>query len=133
MEIIGGRVTKAHAEKNADEVRQTSLSLNLVIKEMSLKGKHLVVKYSYEIDYQPKLAKMSFEGEIFMQDTEKAMKAMEEKWKKSKNIDQPIAEQMLNSVTYTGMAIGSLLAFSVGIPAPITVQKFKVDQKPAAS
>ena len=132
MEIIGGRVTKTHAEKFVEDVRQTSLSLNLVIKEVGLRGGHLVVKYSYDIDYQPRLAKMQIEGEIHMKDTEKAMKEFEEKWKKSKNIDQPIAEQMLNSVTYTGMAIGSLLAFSVGVPAPITVQKFKVDAKPSA-
>jgi hypothetical protein len=132
MEIIGGRVTKTMAEKHVEEVRQTSLSLNLVIKEVALKGRHLVVKYSYDIDYQPKLAKMLIEGELYLQDSEKAMKELEEKWKKSKNLDQPIAEMMLNSVNYTGMAIGSLLAFSVGIPAPITVQKFKVDAKPSA-
>lgn len=132
MEIIGGRVTKTMAEKLVDEVRQTSLSLNLVIKDVNMKGKLLIVKYSYDIDYQPKLAKMYLEGEIYMQGSEKEMKEMEEKWKKSKNIEQPIAEMMLNSVNYTGMAIGSLLAFSVGIPAPITVQKFKVESKPSA-
>ena len=80
MEIIGGKVTKTGAEKNADEVRQTSLSLNLIIKDVVLKGKHIGVKYSYDIDYQPKLAKIQLEGEVYMQDTEKAMKEMEERW-----------------------------------------------------
>ncbi len=132
MNIIGGRVTKTLAEKFVDSVGNANLSLNLVIKDVKLKGKQLTVKYSYEINYREKLAKMEIEGELYMQDSEKSMKEFEEKYKKSKHIDPAVAEQLLNSITYTGMAIGSLLAFSVGVPAPITVQKFKVDNKPSA-
>ncbi|MFH0971108.1 MAG: hypothetical protein V1835_00925 [Candidatus Micrarchaeota archaeon] len=132
MNIIGGKVTKTLAEKYVENVSQTALAINLVIKSVELRGKQVAVKYLYEIDYKEKLAKMQMEGEIYLQDSDKAMKEMEEKWKKGKQIDQQIAEQLLNSITYSGMAVGTLLAFSVGIPAPITVQKFKVDTKASA-
>ncbi len=132
MNIVGGRVTKTTAQKMAENVVQTSLNINLIVKGMELKSRQLVVKYSYGIDYKEKQAYMEIEGELYLQDSEKAMRETEEKYKKSKNIDPSLAEQILNSATYTGMAIGSLLAFAVGVPAPITVQKFKVDNKPSA-
>jgi hypothetical protein len=133
MEIIGGRVTKTLAEKYVDNVMQTNLSINMLIQDILIKGRNLHVKYSYEIDYKEKQAKMVLQGEVYLSGPEKEMKDMEEKWKKKKEIDTSIAEQLLNSVTYSSMAVGSLLAFSVGVPAPVTIQKFQVDKKPPAS
>lgn len=133
MEIIGGKITKTMAQKMVDNVTQASLNLNLIVQEVSLKGKQVIVRYFYEVDYKEKQAKMEMHGEVFLTGTDKEMKEFEEKWRKTKQIDPLIAEQILNSVTYSGMAVGTLLAFSVGMPAPLTMQKFKVDVKQSAS
>ncbi|MBI5224849.1 hypothetical protein HY989_03180 [Candidatus Micrarchaeota archaeon] len=120
MKIVGGIVTKTSAEKYVEEVVQSNLNLNLDVQSVAFKGRNLSVKYSYTIDYREKQAKMVIEGEVYMQDTDKAMKEFEEKWKKSKTIEQTVAKTILDSVMYTSSAIGTLLAFSIGVPAPLT-------------
>ncbi|MEK6842925.1 MAG: hypothetical protein AABY04_00395 [Candidatus Micrarchaeota archaeon] len=132
MKIVGGIVTKTMAEKYVEEVVQSNLNLNLDVQAVNFKGKNLSVKYVYTIDYREKQAKMVVEGEVYMQDTDKAMKEFEEKWKKTKSIEQNIAKNILDSVMYTSSAIGTLLAFSIGVPAPLTPSRVSESNKAAA-
>ncbi|MFH1257361.1 MAG: hypothetical protein ABIG96_03945 [Candidatus Micrarchaeota archaeon] len=133
MNIIGGKLTKTSAEKYVDTVVQTSLGVNLVIQSVELRQKMLVLKYVYEIDYKVKQGKMAMEGELHMQGSEKEMKDFEDRWKKNKQIEPALAENIMNSIKRTGMAIGTLLAFSVGIPAPIFDWQIKVNSNASSA
>ncbi|MBU1197191.1 hypothetical protein KJ765_01630 [Candidatus Micrarchaeota archaeon] len=126
--IAGGKIFKAAVEKFSDATKVQGLDVNIHVSKMEIKDKMLFVDYDYFLEYRQKLARITISGQIFYQGEEKRLKEIKESWEKTKRLEPAFSEEILNSVAHTGMVVGTLLSFSVGIPAPITGQKFGVSK-----
>jgi hypothetical protein len=125
--ITGGRIIGFEAKRIKD-VQGTGMSVNINIDDLRVDGGKLVAAYTYSIDYQPELAKMSIRGELFMD--EKGASDIVAKWKKSKEFPPVLAEDLLTAIQYAASAVGTLLAFGLGINAPLAVSRAHVAQQP---
>ncbi|MFQ5405946.1 MAG: hypothetical protein ACE5DI_02190 [Candidatus Micrarchaeia archaeon] len=124
--ITGGRVTKVFGEKLKEDAVQ-QLSVNIDITDLSFEGGLAKIAYVYAVKYEPGLAKIEVSGELFFDEkASKDLKGSEEEWKKNKTVPQGITEEVLSSVTYSGSAVGTLIAFSLNVGAPINVPKAKL-------
>jgi hypothetical protein len=130
--IVGGKITKVSAHKMSDDINSTGLGVDISIVGMEAKGGMLSVSYKYVLEYQPKKAELQMEGVIYYQGEDKKLSEMAEAWKKSKKLEPAFAEEILNSVSHTGMVAGTLLSFAIGVPAPIASQKLAVSEQPPA-
>lgn len=127
--ISGGRIIGVEAKK-LKEGKVGGMAVNIGIEDVRVDGDKLVIAYSYAVDYQPELATMSIRGEIFMD--EKNRQDIVDKWKKNKQFPPEMAEDMLNAITYAASAVGTLLAFALGINAPLSLPRARVAQPPQA-
>lgn len=128
--IVGGKITKVSAERLADDTDSKGLGMDVSISDIELKDKLLRLSYKYALEYQPKKAVMHIEGEVLYAGDEKRLSDLAEGWKKTKKLDPSFAEEILNAITHTGMVVGTLLSFAIGVPAPIAGQKLAVSDKP---
>lgn len=125
--ITGGRTTGVEAKKLKEGASVAGMNVNISIEDVRAEKDKLTFKYVYTIDYAPDVAKFRIEGEIFGED--KNAKALEESWKKSKNLEPAVAEELLTAITYSGTTIGTLLAFSLNVQAPINLPRARVAPK----
>ena len=136
--ITGGTVKKVSAErlkdKNEGNIR---MELNIQIKDVKFDKSKVTVSYTYEIMYQPEFAKMTLEGEVYMDENEKDAKALKEYWEKRGSLPEKTAGDLLTALNYTSAAVGTLLAFAINVNAPINSPRPQInaaapETKPAA-
>ena len=122
--ISGGKITSVEAKKLKEGASVSGMNVNIGIDDVHAEKDKLIFKYTYSIEYAPGVAEFKISGEIFSD--EKNAKQLEEKWKKDKNLEPALAEELLTAITYSGTTVGTLLAFSLGIQAPINVPRARV-------
>ena len=130
MKITGGQILKVSAEKTKDEPNQ-GMNVNISINSLKVEKENIVINYTYSVQYAPDLAKITVVGEMHAKENEKAAKEIQDKWTATKTLPDATASEIITAVTYTGSAVGTLLAFAVGVPAPINIQKARI-QNPKA-
>lgn len=132
--ITGGKITGVEAKRMKEGEAISGLNVNISIEDVHAEKSQLTVRYSYNIDYSDNVAQIKVKGELYLD--EKNAKELEEKWKKTKQIEPVMAEELLTAITYAGTATGTLLAFSINIQAPINVPRARIappsEQKPKA-
>ncbi|MFA6049331.1 MAG: hypothetical protein WC792_05310 [Candidatus Micrarchaeia archaeon] len=124
--ITGGRILEVKGTKHKDAPVQ-QLGVNVNIEDLFVRDGTGTVKYTYTISYEPKLAEIEVVGELFFDDKATAdIKKAEADWKKSRMVPPQIAEEVLSAVTYSGSAVGTLVAFALNISAPINVPRARL-------
>lgn len=123
--IVGGRIIEVNARK-IEDVPLEGMNFNINIEEVKTAEGRLVVKYDYTIKYLPKAAEMLIKGELLVEESDKKRKEIEDDWKKKKQLPSEFAEEAITAITYTCSAVGTLLAFGLGITAPLNVPRAKL-------
>lgn len=130
--IIGGKISKVTVERLTDEpVKGFNVSVD--VRNMTAKDKFVLIDYHYELEYKDKVGTLAFEGQVIFQGDDKQRKDILDKWAKTKELDPAFAEEVLNSITHTGRVLGTLYAFSIGLPAPIEANRYQLQRNAQAS
>ncbi len=124
--ITGGIVTKVSAEKTSTAPVE-GFDINVEIKEVKFEKTRAIVKYEYTIGYKPNNGKIVLEGEIYLDETEKDLKAIKEQWDKNGKFSDALGSDIVTALTYSGSAVGTLLAFATGLNAPINVPRARIN------
>ncbi|MBI3588750.1 hypothetical protein HY095_06135 [Candidatus Micrarchaeota archaeon] len=133
MPLIGGKITRLMAKK-LEENNVEALNLAIDIREVTQDKKILQVNYSTRNAYEPKVAELEVEGELFYEEeTEKKAREMLEEFKKTKRLPSPMAEDVVTAITYAASAVGTLGAFAIGISAPINSPRARISAAPPAN
>ena len=127
--ITGGTVKKISAERMKDMPNNGS-EVNIRVGTVKFDKTKLTISYTYEINYKPDVAKMTIEGEIVFEESEKDIKNTKEQWEKSGQLPENMSSDLLTAMTYTCSAIGTLLAFGINVNAPINVPRAKLMPAP---
>ena len=131
MGVIGGRVDSFSAKRKSDEAIQ-SLSINVLIDEVQRDGRMLKISYTCRTGYVPDAAELEVKGTIMWQEENDAKaKGIQEEYDKNHRLPNNVAEEVITGVNYTNSAVGTLLAFGLGITAPINVPRAQVKPKGA--
>ena len=130
--ITGGRVVSVEATKKSEEQIQ-GMDVFINIDKLEAGGENLTISYTYNIDYRPGIASMKIRGEVLSSESNSS--EIMEKWKKTGELPQNFTEELLGAITYTASAIGTLLAFSLNIAAPINIPRPRIQMpsSPSAS
>jgi len=123
--IIGGRIIEVSGRKIEDGPLE-GMNFNINIEDVKTAEGRLIVKYDYTIKYLPKVAEMLVKGELLVEENEKKRKEIEDEWKKKRQLPPEFAEEALTAITYTCSAVGTLIAFGLGITAPLNVPRAKL-------
>ncbi len=116
-------MTGLQAERFKNEVPK-GLSVNIEIKDVVEKDGGLVVSYEHKTEYNDGVAEIKVKGEILLtgEENEEVVK----KWKKDNALDPKLAENVLNAMNYAAAASGTLLAFGIGVNAPLNLPRARV-------
>ncbi len=123
--IVGGRIVEVSGKKIEDSPLE-GMNVNINIEDVKTAEGRLIIKYGYTIKYLPKVAEMFVKGELLVEENEKKRKEIEDDWKKKRQLPPDFAEEALTAITYTCSAVGTLLAFGLGITAPLNIPRAKI-------
>ena len=124
--IIGGRITEADA-KRLKEGSVSGLNVNIDITAVKEENGKIVVSYSHKTEYQEGVAELVVKGDVLVDEESKKRKEIAEAWKEKKFLEPAFAEDVLNAIGYSAASIGTLLAFSLGIGAPLNLPRAKLN------
>lgn len=92
MKIIGFNFDKIHIEKISDERKDLKINTNVDITDVKsskqklfqTKEEVIEIKFSYEVDYSPDIAKISLSGHVVLLIDSKTAKNFVKEWKNKK-------------------------------------------------
>lgn len=125
--ISGGKILDMQAKRLSDKQLE-NINVNVNISDLKSEKDSILLTYTYTITYAPEVAEFVVTGEMILtDDAQTPKKQIEEEWKKRKQLPIASAEMVLTAITYTATAIGTLLAFGLGITAPINIPRVKLE------
>ena len=106
----------------------------MIIEKIPVKNTEQVLKFIFEfsLDYEPEIGKLQILGHILYLDDEKKIKDTLKAWKKNKEIDQNLMQQILNAALYRCSIRALSLSQEVNLPPHIaipTLQPMSKNQK----
>ncbi len=108
-------------------------NMNFTIKSVSAEKRLLKIEYASNLDYAPKVAEINVDGEVLVEEAdEKTAKEVADAFKKTHRLPDAMMEAVLNTINYATTATGTLLAFGLDLPAPITLPRISVGKQDAA-
>lgn len=125
MKIVGGRIVGVDAKK-LEGSTFTGFDVNIGITDVKEVGKTIEVHYEHVAKYMKDFAEMSVRGVIIAEADDKERKKVVEDFKKTKQLPIENAEEMLMAINYATSTIGTLLAFAIGVSAPINIQRPRI-------
>ncbi|MBI5036271.1 hypothetical protein HZC09_02915 [Candidatus Micrarchaeota archaeon] len=121
VKIKSSRVNSV-AAKRMQPNQLEGMGFNVNIRDVKAE-KDVSIVYDYTIKYNPEVAEMIFVGELVLEASKEEIKAIQEEWKKKKQLPLNVASEVLTALSYTSGSVGTLLAYAIGLVAPISVQK----------
>lgn len=125
MKIIGGRVTSVEARK-LEGTTFTGFDFNIQIKDVKEVGKTLEIEYEHITKYGTNFAEMVIKGVVIAEGDRKDV----EEFKKNKQFPVDKTGDLLMAINYATGTVGTLLAFAIGVNAPINVPRPKLQAMP---
>ena len=141
MAIVGFNFTKINAEKTGDISGKISINNNIMItdaKEVDVSlgdsdNTGLLLKFKYICQYEPKVGKLTLEGDVVALEKSDMVKKCVDSWKKDKKIDAGLSAQVLSHVLSKSTIQSIVLTRDLGLPAPIPMPKIQDKPKPDAN
>ncbi len=127
MKIVGGKIVAASAKRLEGE-SFTGFDINVQIKDVKEAGKNIEVHYEHVARYLKDFAEMTVSGIVMAEADDKERGKILDEFKKNKQLPIEHAEEILMAINYATSTIGTLLAFTIGVNAPINVQRPRIRQ-----
>ncbi len=135
MTVVGLQINKILVEKLAPVKGKVSVNNNVAVREIEKTdltfgtSKQDALKFTFEFKaaYEPKIANMTFEGEVTYFDKPEAIEEIFKGWKKDKKVAPEIMSNVLNSILTKCNIEALLLTREVNLPPPIPMPKVKVN------
>lgn len=139
MAIVGFNFTNISAEKTGNVTGKININNNVMLTEASevdvnlgsQDSKGLLLKFKYTCEYQPKVGKVSFDGDVISMEKAEVVKEAVESWKKNKKIQEDLTRQVLSYVLNKCTIQAIILSKDLGLPAPIPLPKINPANKQA--
>jgi len=117
--IKGGRITSVEAKREKIEPIK-GLGINITIDDVKTSGNQITVSYTYTVNYEENVGKLTMKGEILLEEDEEKVKEIEKLWKSDKKkLPDDLAELLLNTINYVCGTNGTLVVKVVNLSPPM--------------
>lgn len=137
MTILSVNFNKISAEKGEAPKDKISINNNIRLKDVEKidlsagTTKQDGVKFKFELDakYEPKFAEIKILGDVVYLDTTANVKKILDGWKKDKNIDKGVFEQVMNAALNKANIQALIISQTVSLPPPVQLPKLQVKKE----
>ena len=137
MAIIGFNFDNILAERmkklygNID-IKQKIGITEITMEKLSLNKDEEVLKFNFEflVDYEPKFAKIHIRGHVLSLEDTKRNKEIMDKWKKSKQVDSKMLQDVFNVVVSKCTIKALSISQDINVPPLIPLPKVQPNKKP---
>ncbi|MCF7798366.1 hypothetical protein K9M74_00515 [Candidatus Woesearchaeota archaeon] len=129
--ILVERTGKASKQMNI----KSGMNITDVISSDVVKGtgqKAYAIKFTFEVNYEPKVAQILLEGAITYLADETLGKEIEETWAKNKLLPKSITLNVFNRILHNCNVEALILSKELSLPAPIQLPKVKMAENTQA-
>lgn len=136
MKILGFNFTKIQVEKFKDKVEGLKIGTRMDISSISeakadilnTKDSILAVKFKYGLDYEPKFAKLDFEGNLLVSVEEKIGKDILSQWK-SKKMPEDFRLKIFNLILRKSSLKAIQLEEEMNLPIHFQMPSLKINKE----
>lgn len=137
MTVLSVNFNKINVERKEAPSGKISINNNIALKDIekldlsagTTKQGGLKFKFELVAKYEPNFAEMNILGNVVYLDTAAKIKAIMDGWKKNKNIQKEVFEQVMNSASAKANIQALMISQSVNLPPPIKLPRFQVIQQ----
>lgn len=129
MSIVGFNFTKIYSEKKAPIAGQVTINHKTILTDAQIdevtlgivKQKIIRVLFTFNIEYQPNLATIEFQGEVLWLESAEAITELEQSWKKDKKLTEPTMGQLMYNIISKCNIQALFLSRELNLPPPIPI------------
>lgn len=130
--ITGIRISKVEANRPADEAI-VNMKFNINFDNVTVKGDSVEVAYTFTTVYEGEKASKSVGelkiiGNVFAKEEKAVIEQINESWKNKKTLPVKFAEDIINILNFECASRGTLLAWSIGMIAPLPITRAKLQE-----
>ncbi len=133
--ITGNRITRVEASRPVDEAI-VNMKFNINFDNVKVTGDNVEVAYTFTTTYEGEknaksVGELKMLGTIFAKEEKALIEQINESWKGKKTLPVKFAEDIINILNFECASRGTLLAWSIGMIAPLPITRAKLQENEA--
>ncbi len=134
--ITGLNVVSVSANRPSVETI-TNMKFNINFDDVKVENDNVEISYTFTTTYEggennsKNVGDLKIVGKVFMKEDKKRAEEISKTWKEQKTLPIDLAEDLINLLNFECGSRGTLLAWSVGLVAPLPLTRAKL--QPAQS
>lgn len=137
MPVISVNFNKINVERKESPTGKISINNNIALKDVekmelgagATKQEGLKFKFELLAKYEPNFADIIIQGDVVYLDTSAKVKKVIDGWKKDKNIEKDVFEQVMNAALNKANIQALIISQVVNLPPPVQLPKIQVKQE----
>ncbi len=137
MTVVGFNFKSIDVKRESAPKGKISVKNNVSIKEVKEssfpfgKDSQTALQFSFEFTstYDPKIGNIKLGGDLLFIAQNKKVKDILAEWKKTKQVDNEIMREILNTILAKGNILALVLSQEVNLPPPIPLPKVNVQEQ----
>jgi len=136
--ITGLTVTSVSANRpSTDPI--TNMKFNINFDDVKVENENVEVDYTFTTEYQggansdKTVGDLKIIGKVMAKEDKKRADEIAQTWKEKKTIPIDFAEDVINLLNFECGSRGTLLAWSVGLVAPLPLSRAKLQSQPSSA
>ncbi|MGC8547957.1 MAG: hypothetical protein ACP5MC_03100 [Candidatus Micrarchaeia archaeon] len=131
--ITGLTVSSVSANRPTNEAI-TNMKFNINFDDVKVENGNVEVSYTFTTDYQgsnnKSVGDLKIIGKVMAKEDKKVADEISKTWQEKKTIPIDFAEDVINLLNFECGSRGTLLAWSIGLVAPLPLSRAKLEQQP---
>ena len=115
----------------------TNMKFNINFDNVKVTGENVEVAYTFTTDYEggtkgdKSVGDLKIKGTVLAKEDKDRVQEINETWKSKKTLPLSFAEDVINILNFECASRGTLLAWSIGVIAPLPLTRAKLEEKPS--
>jgi hypothetical protein len=131
--ITGIRISKVEAYRPVDEAI-ANMKFNINFDSVKVNGENVEVTYTFTTTYEgteksaKSVGELKIMGSVFAKEDKGTSEQINDSWKNKKTLPVKFAEDIINILNFECASRGTLLAWSIGMIAPLPITRAKLQE-----
>ena len=132
--ITGNRISSVSASRPTEEAI-TNMRFNINFDDVKVTGENVEVMYTFQAMYESgekndkKAGDLKIVGSVMAKESKAIIDEINSSWKEKKTLPIEFAEDLINLLNFECGSRGTLLAWSIGLVAPLPLSRAKLQKQ----
>jgi len=133
--ITGVRISEVQAKRETEDMI-TNMKFNINFDNVKVTGENVEVAYTFTTAYEggakgdKSVGDLKIKGTVQAKEDKEMITQINEAWKNKKTLPVKFAEDLINILNFECASRGTLLAWSIGVIAPLPLTRAKLEEGP---